>query len=202
GEHAVHGLRIAGEAVLRAEAGAERVQRARADVAEHDAERGQAEHAQTSPRRRVRRSRPDPVHAAARGHGAGRSAVAARRGRPASGAPVALGTPPAPPSLGPGVLGLDAGHGAALVRHRVPHEAIGLPTLVILGQVLGDRQALLVHEQEAVAVLVLLHLVTRADPAAQLGFFLRIRVEVAGAQGLADLLDVDGEALDHGLRDG
>src|SRR5262249_9106761 len=50
-----------------------------------------------------------------------------------------------------------------------------------------------------VAVLPLLHLVARADPAAELGLGLRVRIEVAGAERSPDLLDVAREALDHGL---
>src|SRR5438034_10115923 len=52
-------------------------------------------------------------------------------------------------------------------------------------------------EQQAVAVLPFLHLVARADPAAQLGLRLRVRIQVARAQRPPDLLDVLRHALDH-----
>src|SRR5687767_5629283 len=69
---------------------------------------------------------------------------------------------------------LDLRHRAALVGVRVADDPVGLAALVILGQVLGDREAFLVHEEQAVAVLVLLHLVAGADPATELGFFLGV----------------------------
>src|SRR5436190_20476372 len=77
---------------------------------------------------------------------------------------------------------LHLGHRAALVRVRVLDDAVGLAPLVVLRQMLGDRKAFLVHEQQAVAVLVFLHLVARADPAAELGLFLGVGIEVTGAQ--------------------
>src|SRR5688572_5523543 len=50
------------------------------------------------------------------------------------------------------------------------------------------------------AVLVLLHLVARADPAAELRLRRRIRIEVARTQRPTHLLDVAREALDDRLR--
>src|SRR4051794_2751602 len=44
--------------------------------------------------------------------------------------------------------------GAAFAGGRVFDQAVDLASLVVLGQVFGDRQPLFVHEQEAVAVLV------------------------------------------------
>src|SRR5215813_6103913 len=68
-----------------------------------------------------------------------------------------------------GLLSLeDARGGAALVGVRVLHDPVGRASLVILGEMLGDRQAFRRDEQQAVAVLPLLHLVAGADPAAEL----------------------------------
>src|SRR3989304_5625229 len=113
-------------------------------------------------------------------------------------------------SFGPGAVlvqldtarGLAPAEGAALARHRVHHEAIDLAALVVGRQVLGDGQAVLVHEQQAVAVLVLLHFLAGADPDAGRPDFLRlVRVEVAGAERPAELVDVLGEADGEELGD-
>ena len=96
----------------------------------------------------------------------------------------------------------DLRHRAALVGMLVAHDPIGVPPLVPLGQVLGDGQPVGSDEEQAVAVLVLLHLVAGADPAALLGLGGRIRIEVARAERLADLFDVAGEARHHGLGHG
>src|SRR5207249_7477608 len=76
----------------------------------------------------------------------------------------------------------DPGGGAALGGRRILDDPVRVPALVVLGEVLGDGEALRRDEQQAVAVLPFLHLVARADPAAQLGLRLRIRIEVARAQ--------------------
>src|SRR2546427_12189406 len=62
----------------------------------------------------------------------------------------------------------DPRHRAPLVGVGVRHDAVGLPPLVALRQVLGDGEALGVHEEKAVAVLVLLHLLAGAGPPPQL----------------------------------
>src|SRR5262249_9784187 len=99
-----------------------------------------------------------------------------------------------------GLLALeDARGGAALVGVRVLHEPVGSASLVVLGQVLGDGKPLRRDEQQAVAVLPLLHLVAGADPPAQLRLGLRIGVEVAGAERSPHQLDVAREPLDDRL---
>src|SRR5438093_499325 len=89
----------------------------------------------------------------------------------------------------------------ASVGMRILDQAIGLSAVVVLGKILGDRNPFLVHEQEAVAVFPLLHLVARADPPTLLRFLLRVRIEVAGAEGLAHQLDVARQPLDDRLGD-
>src|SRR6185503_11786721 len=102
-----------------------------------------------------------------------------------------------------GALGLlplqDARGGPALVGVGVLDDPVGRAPFVVLGQVLGDGQPVRRHEEQAVAVFPLLHLVAGADPAAQLGLRLGIGVEVARAEGPPDQLDVAREALHHGL---
>src|SRR5262245_60368214 len=88
------------------------------------------------------------------------------------------------------LLPQHAAHRPPLGGRGILHEAVGVASLVSFGQVLGDRHALGRDEQQAVAVLVLLHLVAGADPAAELGLRGRIRVEVAWAERTAHLLDV------------
>src|SRR4029077_13012557 len=90
-------------------------------------------------------------------------------------------------------------HRAALVRMLVLRDSVGVAALVVFGQVFGDRQSVRPDEQQAVAVLVLLHLVAGADPAALLGLGCRVWIEVARAERLADLLDMPGEPGHHGL---
>src|SRR5262249_14586461 len=95
----------------------------------------------------------------------------------------------------------DLGDRASALGIGVPDDAVGRSPLVVLGQVLRDGKALRVHEEQAVAVLVLLHLVAGADPAAELRLFLRIRIEVAGTERPPHLLDVPRQAVDDGLGD-
>src|SRR5262249_61935349 len=73
-------------------------------------------------------------------------------------------------------------HRPPLVGNRVAHDSIRLTPLVVLGQVFGDGHALGCHEEQAVAVLVLLHFVAGADPAPLLRLGSRVRVEVAGTE--------------------
>src|SRR6185436_20241965 len=72
----------------------------------------------------------------------------------------------------------NAGDGPPLVGRGILHQAVRVQAFVPFGQVLRDRHALGRDEQQAVAVLVLLHLVTGADPAAELGLRGRIGIEV------------------------
>src|SRR5438309_5002881 len=92
-----------------------------------------------------------------------------------------------------------ASHRPALVRGGILHDAVGLAPLVILREVLGDRHAFRVDEEQAVAVLPLLHLLAGADPPPELGLFLGVRIEVAGAERTTNFFDMPGKALDHGL---
>src|SRR5262249_55871667 len=91
---------------------------------------------------------------------------------------------------------------AALARRRVLDEAVYVPAFMILRQILGDRHPLRRHEEEAVAILPLLHLVARTDPApamlAQLRFL--VGVEVARTERPTHLLDIRGEAEHDRLR--
>src|SRR2546430_11889835 len=75
------------------------------------------------------------------------------------------------------------GDRAALAGLGILHDAVGLPALVVLGQVLGERHPLLGDEEQAVAVLVLLHLLARADPAPKLGLGFFFQAE----DGIRDL---------------
>src|SRR5437867_1635352 len=93
-------------------------------------------------------------------------------------------------------------HRPSLVGDRVPYDAVRLASLVVLGQVLGDGDTFGRHEQEAMAVLVLLHLVAGADPAPLLRLRGRIRIEIAGTERLAHLLDVAREPCHDRLGDG
>src|SRR5262245_39261013 len=79
------------------------------------------------------------------------------------------------------------------------HETVGRATFVVFRQVLRDGQALRRYEEQAVTVLPLLHLVAGTDPAPKLGLGLRVRIEVARAEGPPDLLDVARETFHHGL---
>src|SRR5713226_4861132 len=90
----------------------------------------------------------------------------------------------------------------SLAGNGVRHDAVRLTPLVVFGQVLGDGQTLGRDEEQAVAVLVLLHLVAGAYPAPLLSLGRRIRIEVTGAERLADLLDVPGEPRHDRLGDG
>src|SRR5262249_43122649 len=92
---------------------------------------------------------------------------------------------------------------AAPVGRRVLDDAIGLSAVVVLRQVLGDRQSLRRDEQQTVTVFVLFHLVAGTDPAAAVLVQLRLLVgiEVARAQRFAQHVEVQGEALDHRLAD-
>src|SRR5262245_58674230 len=93
----------------------------------------------------------------------------------------------------------DLAERAPPLRVRVLHDPVRLAPLVILRQVLRDRHALRSDEEQAVAVLPLLHLVARADPAPVLRLGGGIRIEVARAERPAHRLDVVGEAVDDGL---
>src|SRR5690349_18629846 len=74
---------------------------------------------------------------------------------------------------------------------------------MLLGQVLRDRQTGWCYEQEAVAVLPLLHLIagTHPAPAVLLQLSLLVRIEVAWAQRATHLLQVGSKPLDNCFSD-
>ena len=64
------------------------------------------------------------------------------------------------------LLLLQPAEGAALVRVRVPDDAVDLAPLVVIWQVLCNRKTFRIAEEQSVAILVLLHLLAGADPLA------------------------------------
>src|SRR5207248_1427669 len=102
---------------------------------------------------------------------------------------------------GVAALFFEAAEGAALVWVLVLDDAVDFASFVPFRQVLCDRKTFRITEKHSMAVFVLLHLVAGADPRAAGRFFRLVLVEVAGAQRLADLVDVLGEADDEKLRD-
>lgn len=66
----------------------------------------------------------------------------------------------------PALLLLQAAERSALVRRWVFDQAIDLAALVVLWQVLRYRKTFRITEEQSVAVLPLLHLLTGADPRA------------------------------------
>jgi hypothetical protein len=68
-------------------------------------------------------------------------------------------------------------------------------------QVLGNRESLFVHKEQAVAIFVDLHVIAGADPGAVLNFFFLARVEPARTERFAQGVDIVGQAQYHGLRD-
>ena len=88
------------------------------------------------------------------------------------------------------------------LRSRVRDDAIHLPSFVAFREIFRDRQAIFPDKQQAVAVLVDLHFIASAHPATEFGFGVLILVEVARAEGLAQLVHVHGEAFDYGFSDG
>ena len=71
------------------------------------------------------------------------------------------------PALDLAFLGLVA-QGATLVRRGIFHQAVDLASFVVFGEMFGDRQTCLIHEQQSMAVFVDLHVVAGADPRAML----------------------------------
>src|SRR5262252_4374013 len=69
----------------------------------------------------------------------------------------------------------------AFVGSGVGNQPVGLTPFVVLGQVLGDRESLFVHKQEAVAILVDLHIVARTDPGTVLDLFGFVGIKAARA---------------------
>ena len=99
------------------------------------------------------------------------------------------------------LLFFEATERAALIGVRVFDQAVDLAAFVVFWQVLGNRKTFRIAEEQSMAVLVLLHLLAGADPGAGLRLLGLVLVEVAGAQRLADLVDVLGEADDEELGD-
>jgi hypothetical protein len=74
------------------------------------------------------------------------------------------------------------------VRCRVLDEPVDLATFMILREVLRDGKAILTDEQEAVAVLIGLHLIAGADPASFFGLLGLIGIEIAWTEGFPKLV--------------
>src|SRR5579884_4298642 len=88
------------------------------------------------------------------------------------------------------------------VRRRIGDQTVDLSAFVVLREILGDRHAVLPHEQEAVAILVDLHLVAGADPSPQLGLRLLVLVKITWAERFSQFIHVRGQALDDRLGHG
>ena len=85
-----------------------------------------------------------------------------------------------------------------LVRRGIFHQPVTLPPFMILREVLGYRHPVRRHEQQAVTILPLLHLVAGADPLAAAGHFgLLVGVEVAGTQRPAQFVEIHSQAGHH-----
>src|SRR5262249_61772934 len=77
----------------------------------------------------------------------------------------------------------------------VGNQPVGLAPFVVLGKVLGNREPFFVHKQEAVAILVDLHVVARTDPSTVLDLFGLVRIKAARAQRFAQRLIVNRKSL-------
>ena len=85
--------------------------------------------------------------------------------------------------------------GSSLVRGGVGDKPIYLSSLVIFRQVLGNRHPIFSHKKQTVAVFIDLHLVAGADPAAEPGLGLFVRIEVTGTERLAEVVHVRCKAV-------
>ncbi len=81
---------------------------------------------------------------------------------------------------------------AAFVWRGVLNQSVYLPPFVSLRQVLGYWQAFLVHEQQAVAIFVNLHVVAGTNPCPVRDFFFFVWIEATGAQRPPQIIDVPG----------
>ena len=91
--------------------------------------------------------------------------------------------------------------GATLVGGRVFDFAVDGASFVVFGEIFCDGQTALSYEEQSMAVFVNLHIVAGADPRAVLDLLFLARVEAAGAERPADVIDILGEAKDHGFGD-
>ena len=66
---------------------------------------------------------------------------------------------------------------------------------------LCDGQTALSHKEQSMAVLIDLHIIAGANPRAMLDLFFLAWVEAARAERSADVIDILGEAKDHGFGD-
>jgi len=103
-----------------------------------------------------------------------------------------------PVGLSAAFFGLVA-EGSSLVRVGILDEAVHLFTLVVFGQVFRNRHTFFVHEQQAVTILVDLHIVAGADPSAVLDLFGLVRVEPARAQRASYFIYILREPKYYGL---
>ena len=87
---------------------------------------------------------------------------------------------------------LQTADGASLAGGGIGAQAVDLPPLVVLWQVLGDGKTFLIAEEQSMAVFPALHLVAGADPGTALDLFGLVFVVVARAEGAAEVVDVLG----------
>ena len=66
-------------------------------------------------------------------------------------------------------------------RLRVLDHAVRFQRFVAFGEILGDGVPVLINEQQAMAILIYLHVIAGADPGAVFYLFILVRVEAAGA---------------------
>src|SRR5215471_8860201 len=76
-----------------------------------------------------------------------------------------------------------------------------MPARVAFRQILRNRPAFAVYEQQAMAVLVDLHVIACTDPGAVLGLFGRVRIETAWAERPPKQIEVSSQALYHCISD-
>src|SRR5947207_1764695 len=87
---------------------------------------------------------------------------------------------------------------AAFIRGWILNQPVSRSPFMIGWQILGNRKSLLVHEEQAVAIFVDLHVIAGADPGAVLDFFFLAGIEPAGTKRLAQGVDVVGQPQYHG----
>jgi hypothetical protein len=97
---------------------------------------------------------------------------------------------------GAALLRFEAAQRTALFGRGIGSQAVGFTAFVILWQVFGDGKTFLIAEEQSVAVFPPLHLLAGTDPELLLDLLLLVLEEHAGAERLAHLVHVLGEA-DH-----
>lgn len=84
---------------------------------------------------------------------------------------------------------------SSLVRGRVQNEAVRGAAWMVRGQILRDRLAVAIHEEQAMAVFVDLHVITGADPGPVPDLFLHTWIETARTEGATESIEISGEPL-------